>query len=171
MILPSNVTSYSRRTPAGERWETTPYLTGPFDQSFAKFSRDGRFVAYVSNESGDAEIYVRPFPSGTGKWRVSPKGGVQVRWSRSGKELFYLEQGVLMAVSFSAANGAFAAGTPKPLFPTGDYISTRIRWKYDELPDGRFVVIERTAEALAAARVVHVIQNWPALLKRKAGIE
>ena len=167
LILPSNVTSYSRRTPAGDRWETTPYLTGPFDQSFGKFSRDGRFVAYVSNESGDAEIYVRPFPSGPGKWRVSPKGGVQVRWSRSGKELFYLEQGVLMAVPFFVANGVFAAATPKPLFPTGDYISTRIRWKYDELPDGRFVVIERTAEALAEARVVHVIQNWPALLKRK----
>ena len=171
LILPSNVTSYSRRTPAGERWETTPYLTGPFDQSFGKFSRDGRFVAYVSNESGDEEIYVRPFPGGSGKWRISPKGGVQVRWSRSGKELFYLEQGVLMAVPFSVANGVFAAGTPKPLFPTGDYMTGRTNGKYDELPNGRFVVIERTAEALAEARVVHVIQNWPALLERKAGSE
>jgi len=167
VVIPINTTSFSTRSGPGAPWQTTPYLTGRFNQSFGKFSRDGRFVAYVSDESGDYEIYVRPFPSGPGKWRVTPKGGFQPRWSRDGKEIFYLDKGVLMAVPFSVKGDTFTPGTPQVLFSTGAYQSGRATWKYDELPGGRFVVVERGAEALDAARTIHVISNWPALLNRK----
>jgi serine/threonine protein kinase len=168
MITPVNNTSFSTRSGPGAPWQTTPYLMGRFNQSFAKFSRDGRFVAYVSDESGEYEVYVRPFPSGPGKWRVTPKGGVQPRWSRDGKEIFYLDNGVLMAVPFSVKGDTFTPGTPQVLFDTGAHGSGRTNWKYDELPGGRFVVIERVAEALAEARTIHVVSNWPALLERKS---
>ena len=155
------------RSGPGAPWQTTPYLMGPFNQSWGKFSRDGRFVAYVSDESGEYEVYVRPFPSGPGKWRITPSGGVQPRWSRDGKEIFYLDNGVLMAVPFSVKGDTFAAGVPQKLFDTGAYASQRTTWKYDELPGGRFVVAERGAEALQEARTIHVISNWLALLDRK----
>jgi len=168
VITPNNITSFSTRSGPGAPWHTTPYLTGRFDQSFGKFSRDGRFVAYVSNESGEYEVYVRSFPSGPGKWRVTPKGGIQPRWSRNGKEIFYLDNGVLMAVPFTIKGDTFIPGTPEGLFDTGAYQSSRTTWKYDELPGGRFVVIERGAAGLEASRTVHVVSNWQALLERKS---
>lgn len=166
-ITPRNNTSFSTRSGPGAPWQTTPYLMGAFNQSFGKFSRDGRFVGYVSDESGEYEVYVRPFPSGPGKWRVTPKGGLQPRWSRDGKEIFYLDNGVLMAVPFSVKGDTFTPGTPQALFDTGSYASGRTTWKYDELTGGRFVVVERGADALEASRTIHVISNWPALLDRK----
>ncbi len=167
VITPVNNTSFSTRSGPGAPWQTTPYLMGRFNQSFGKFSRDGRFVAYASDESGEYEVYVRPFPSGPGKWRVTPNGGVQPRWSRDGKEILYLANGVLMAVPFSVKGDTFTPGTPQLLFDSGAHASGRTTWKYDELPGGRFVVVERGAEALAEARTIHFISNWPALLDRK----
>ena len=161
----SNDIGYYRRSPGGGRWEGVPYLAGPFDEGFAAFSPDGHFVVYVSNESGDYEVYVKPFPEGPGKWRISTNGGVQPRWSRMGKEITYLQRGLLMTVPVAAAGGELKAGAPQSLFETGAYAAERVERKYDELPDGRFVLIERAAEAAEKARVVHVISNWPALLE------
>ncbi len=168
VVRPINNTSFSTRSAPDAPWQTTPFLMGRFNQSFGKFSRDGRFVAYVSDESGEYEVYVRPFPAGPGKWRISMNGGVQPRWSRDGKELYYLDKGVLFAVPFTAKGDTFTAGVPQPLFDTGSHNSDRTNWKYDELPGGRFVVVEREAEALDEARLIHVITNWPAILQRKS---
>ncbi len=79
-----------------------PYLVTPALEQQAQFSPDGRFVAYGSDQSGTWEIYVPPFPSASdGKWMVSSGGGVEPRWSRDGKELFYFSGQTLMAVPVS----------------------------------------------------------------------
>src|SRR5215203_2599471 len=66
-----------------------PWLATPFDESEAKFSPDGEWVAYTSDETGAVEVWVRPFRSAGAPVRVSPQGGRQPRWSADGKELFF----------------------------------------------------------------------------------
>jgi serine/threonine protein kinase len=81
---------------------------------YAQFSHDGRWVAYASNDSGRYEVYVRSFPAGNGQWQVSTNGGVQPRWRRDGKELFYLAlDRKLMAVPVRGVSTLeFGAGVP-----------------------------------------------------------
>src|SRR5204862_49735 len=82
----------------------------------AQFSPDGRFVAYVSDESGRAEVYVQSFPASGGKWQISTGGGDQPQWRRDGGELFYMAPDKkLMAVPIAPGN-EFAPGSPVALF-------------------------------------------------------
>ena len=85
---------YLERNEDGSGWEPHPFLQTPVHQLMPRFSPDGRYVAYLSNESGQMEVYVQPFPEGGRKVTVSSNGGTQVRWSRDGKELFYVEGGL-----------------------------------------------------------------------------
>jgi len=119
-------------------------------------SPDGRFLAYVCDESGRNEVYVRSFPKGEGKWCVSSNGGTSPRWRRDGKELFNVEGIKLMAAS-AATRPAFSAGTPAALF------ENRGLWsfypQYDISPDGkRFILIERLIAKKPLA--IHVVNNW-----------
>ena len=82
---------YLERKEDGGGWEPRPFLQTPFSERAPRFSPDGRYVAYVSNESGQNEVYVQPFPEGGRKVTVSNNGGTKVRWSRDGNELFYVE--------------------------------------------------------------------------------
>jgi eukaryotic-like serine/threonine-protein kinase len=135
-----------------------PVAKSIYDERTAKFSRDGRWVSYVSRESGADEVYVRPFPGPGGQWQISAAGGVQPRWSRDGKELFYLSPGgMLMAVAVSAARGTFAPGPPKPIFQTRMLGGTNDT-EYDVAPDGRFLVNETVDEA--GATPITVFLNW-----------
>ena len=94
-------------------------LQTPFSESLGAFSPDGRWIAYVSDESGRPEVYVQTFPVSTAKWRVSTNGGTQPRWRRDGKEIFYLaSDSRLMAVAVSAG-ASFEAGIPAALFELG----------------------------------------------------
>src|SRR6185503_11871023 len=104
--------------PLARERKATRYLDSPFNQHQARFSPDGRWVAYTSDESGRNEVYVQPFPDPSGgKWMVSREGGTQPRWRRDGKELYYLSfDSRLTAVEVNAGQ-AFQAGTPKALFP------------------------------------------------------
>ncbi len=81
----------------------TPLLQTRFDEGGARFSQDGRYIAYISNESGKNEVYVMRFPDGTGNTRISVNGGLAIRWV--GNELFYVEENTntLMAVSTTTA--------------------------------------------------------------------
>ncbi len=106
---------YLERKEDGSGWEPHSFLQTPFDEQGARFSPDGHYVAYVSNESGQNEVYVRPFPEGGRKVTVSSNGGRQPRWSRDGKELFYVEGQTLLAVSVSS-DSSFAVGSATPLF-------------------------------------------------------
>ena len=127
-----------------------------------QFSPDGRWVAYISNESGQSEVYVIPFPrpANGGRWMVSRGGGVQPRWRRDGKELFYISPDwTLMAVPVSTSP-VFHAGTPHALFNT-DMVDTGIRTgplSWDIAPDGkRFLIITDKSQDTSS---LNVILNW-----------
>ncbi len=129
----------------------------------ARFSPDGRYVAYVSNESGQMEVYVQPFPEGGRKVTVSSNGGRQVRWSRDGKELFYVEGQTLVAVSVSSGS-SFSAGSATRLFehPGLGLGAGILSAPYDVSADGqRFVVAEPLGEGADATKPsIRVVQNW-----------
>ena len=127
-----------------------------------QFSPDGHWVAYTSNESGLSEIYVIPFPptANGGRWMVSRGGGVQSRWRRDGRELFYISpDGTMMAVPVSTAP-VFQAGTPQALFDT-EMVDTGIRTgpiSWDIAPDGkRFLIISDKSQETSS---LNVILNW-----------
>src|SRR6185436_15571574 len=136
---------YTKGQPEGQRdlWvlpvagdpEPFPFSQTEFHERGAHFSPDGRFVAYVSDESGAAEVYVKRFEGAGEKWRVSTAGGNNVRWRRDGRELFYVSaDGKLMSVAVKSGD-AFEAGVPVPLFNI-DMVSD-----YDVTADGqRFIV-------------------------------
>ena len=116
-----------------------------FNELNGEISPDGRWVAYQSNESGQDEIYVRPFPDADrGRWQMSTGGGTRPLWARSGKELFYLgPSGAVMSVAVEGGS-TFRAGNPTRLFE-GRYFAARIcsGRTYDVSPDGqRFLMIK-----------------------------
>ncbi len=129
-----------------------------------QFSPDGRWVAYTSNESGLNEIYVIPFPpsSSNGKWLVSRGGGVQARWARNGKSLFYIAPDNTMMEVDVNTRPTFQAGTPRPLFQT-EMVDTGIRSgpnSWDLAPDGkRFLIISSKFQYTAS---VTLVLNWRA---------
>ncbi len=134
--------------------------TGNEDQG--QFSPNDHWIAYTSNESGRSEIYVVPFPptASGGKWMVSSGGGVQPRWRRDGKELFYISPDWKMMAVDVSTSPTFHAGTPHPLFDT-EMVDTGIRtgpMSWDIAPDGnRFLII--TANALDTSSL-NVVLNW-----------
>jgi serine/threonine-protein kinase len=103
-----------------------------FRQDFGRFSRDGKWIAFGSNESGRDEVYVRPWPGPGPKITISTDGGVHPRWSRDGKELYYRDDGGMMVVTVGS-DGAFSK--PRVLFE-------RQFGGYDVLPDGSFVMLD-----------------------------
>jgi Tol biopolymer transport system component len=151
-----------------EKRTPTRFTESPFTETEGRFSPDGRFVAYMSNESGRLEVYVRPFPAGDRKWTVSANGGALPRWSQTGNELFYLEGSMLMAASVST-HGDFRASPPTKLFdtaaiPMGWWPPSRTTAKYDPMPDGKGFVVVRQPSSPQKSLVV--VENWAAELKR-----
>jgi Tol biopolymer transport system component len=127
----------------------------------AKFSPDGKWVAYCSNETGNWEIFVMPFPNAGNKWQVSQGGGEEPRWRADGKELFYLSADAkLMAVPIKAGPN-FEAGAPTALFSTHlrQPISAMDVFSYDVTKDGqRFLINTKVDEPNAAP--FSIILNW-----------
>ena len=143
------------------------FLHGPFGFSQARLSPDGKWLAYSSEESGKAEIYVQPFPQGGGKWQISTAGGNDARWSRDGKELFYLAADQkLMAVPLRTTP-AFEADVPKPLFQTlVVFPGAAVRTHYDVTSDAqRFLIC--TAAGREAVTGTQVVLNWQGELAPK----
>lgn len=116
------------------------FIETPAEDNWASFSPDGRWVAFSSTETGQAEVYVVPFPAGSPRRRVSADGGYQARWRRDGREIFYLApQGTLMATSVNGVGTTFEAGLVQPLFQT-NILRPPYR-AYDATADGqRFLV-------------------------------
>jgi Tol biopolymer transport system component len=134
----------------------------PADELLAKFSPDGRWVAYQTNESGRFEVVVQPFPDAGGRWQVSTAGGVSPRWRADGTELYFLApDATLMAAPVTAAGATFAAGPPVALFPTriveGGTIAQG-RPQYAVAADGRFLINQPVADA--AVPPITLILNW-----------
>jgi Tol biopolymer transport system component len=141
----------------------TPFLSTPFLDVQGQLSPDGRWLAYASDESGRLEVYVRPFPSGDGKWPISTAGGQQPRWRADGRELFYLApDGTLMAIGVNAAT-TFAAGLPAPLFVIAvPDNSPQFGRDYTVSPDGQRFLVNSSANGRTGATVV---LNWTSTLQ------
>jgi serine/threonine protein kinase len=140
-----------------------PFVKTPFDERSGMISADGRWVSYLSNESGRYEIYVRPFPpTSGGQWQVSTAGGVQPRWRRDGKELYYIApDGKLMAVAIAVNGSTLEPGTPVALFQTrifGGGASVNSRQQYDVAPDGRFLINVTIDDTNASP--ITLLLNW-----------
>ena len=150
---------YLKRKTDGGGFEEAVFLATPRQEGAAKFSPDGRFVAYCSDESGRFEVYVRPFPEGAGKWQVSTNGGTQPRWSRDGKELFYVEGSILMAVPLKTAP-SFSVSTPARLFEDAR-LNGLLHPNYDVSKEGqRFLLAEIVGDQADSPRSIHIVQNW-----------
>ena len=117
------------------------YLKASYANSGGQLSPDGRWLAYVSNESGRPEVYVTAFPQAKGKWQVSSTGATTPRWRRDGRELFFCQtDGLLMAAEVTVGKDSFAVGSIKPLSERRVF-QTFYAATYDVFPDGqRFIM-------------------------------
>ena len=144
------------------RWE--PWVRGPVLKGHpgavytAKFSPDGRYVAYVSDESGEYDVYVRPFPPGGGQWQLSFDGGVQPQWRGDGKELFYVSGNTLLAVAVNT-EPTFSLGRTSRLFESPGFRISQWSPRYDVSADGQQIVVrEPLVEGVQST--IRVVQNW-----------
>jgi eukaryotic-like serine/threonine-protein kinase len=136
-----------------------PFLQTQFNEQDPRFSPDGHWIAYYSNESGRNEVYVSPFPGAGGKRQVSTAGGTAPRWRKDGRELFYVAADRrLMAAEVDARSGAFEVSKVDALF--GPVTSG-----YDVASDGlRFLVL--VPEEAETTKPLTIVQNWTAGLKK-----
>lgn len=152
--------------------QSTSLIQTAFTEGLAELSPDGRWLAYRSNESGQNQIYVRPFPDvNSGRWQVSSSGGTHPVWARSGRELFYRDAaGALMTMPIQTTPG-FSAGRPTKLFDA-KYPSTMNMRSYDVSPDGRrFLMIKdmpgTTQQTNTTPASIVVVLHWVEELKAR----
>ncbi|HXI04227.1 MAG TPA: hypothetical protein VNI57_13725, partial [Candidatus Saccharimonadales bacterium] len=146
--------------------KASPWLATPFTEQEARFSLDGRWIAYDSDESGRMEVYVRGFSPPGGKWRVSSDGGSAPVWSRDGKVLLYLSHDAeVMSVALGAGT-TFEGGTPAPLFKIpGTLLNGGVVAQYDVSPDGgRFLM--NLESPSPGQKTITLVSNWSSLLKK-----
>jgi Tol biopolymer transport system component len=150
----------------GDDRKPVRYLQTDANESHARFSPDGRFVAYTSDAAGVSDVYVQPFPVPSGgKWKIG--SGSQPHWRRDGKELFYISgDSKVMAVDVTTTP-AFKAGTPKALFAAPIMAGARFVSRCDVTADGKkFLITTVPEESNSAASPITVVLNWEAGLKK-----
>ena len=142
------------------------------------FSPDGDWLAYESNESGQFEVYVRPFPGPGGKLQISTQGGIEPVWSRNRRELYYRNGDRMMAVEVSSrrdSNGAFpsgfSAGSPQLLFEGHFQFSGLVSSGYDVSPDGqRFLMVQPSGPDQTPTQI-QVVLNWFTELQQRVPVK
>ena len=146
------------QVPLAGHHEPTPFLATEFSESQGTLSHDDRWIAYTSDESGRREVYVRPYPTGDGKWQISVDGGSEPRWRADGRELFFLSpDGHLMAAEIPE-NAAFDKVRPVPLFATHARRHI-LRNDYGVSADGSRFLVNNVLPGEARTRIV-VVLNW-----------
>jgi Tol biopolymer transport system component/predicted Ser/Thr protein kinase len=145
--------------PVLEPGKPRPLLHANFSQAMGMVSPDGRWIAYIANETGRFEIYVQAFPDGSAKRQVSTQGGTSPRWSKKGDELFFLSPDEKMMAASVGKGPTLEIGAPKALF------SVRVAGGvYDVSKDGRFLIPVESEQPTQPP--LAVVLNWPAGLKK-----
>jgi Tol biopolymer transport system component len=145
-----------------------PLVQTPFTEMNATFSPDGRWFAYQSNESGQTQIYVQPFPPTGGKFLVSKNGGAQPGWRWDGKELFFLSPDSRIVEAAIDTTDQFQAGIPTPLFTvatTAGANAGELGRQYAVTKDGRRFLVNVIQEQSTAIPLT-VVVNWLAAVQR-----
>jgi len=156
------------RDPVQVRW----IIVNQFTQTEPDISPDGRWIAYQSNESGRVEVYIRPFPNvDDNRWLVSPGGGLNPRWSRSGNTLYYVQPGnpdMLMSINIDAQGDELGIEQVTPV----------IEWPYQSTFDvsedeQRFLAVKPLEDEGQAdgekENQVHIVQNWIEEVRQRLG--
>ena len=147
-----------------ESGEHHPFLHTNFLERNPRLSPDGHWLAYVSNESGRDEVYVRAFPGPGGVQQISSGGGAEPQWAHNGRELFLRTLRGLMAVEVRS-EPTFSMGTREMLFTTDDYQDNVNHTAYDVTPDDRQFVFVKSA----LSQDLIVVLNWFEELRERAG--
>jgi serine/threonine-protein kinase len=139
----------------GSAFATRPFVKTRFSEGNARFSPDGRWLAYDSNESGRFEVYVRAFPEGVRKWPVSTEGGIFPVWSPSGREIFYRSTSGMMMAAAVDGSSDFRVDRPRVLFDAAAYENT-----FGVSLDGKRFLMMPLIAPEAAPTQVHLVLNW-----------
>ena len=139
-----------------------PLLQSPFTETEPRISPDGRFIAFTSDESGQHEVYVQPFPEGGEKWQVSTDGGSMAEWSRDGRELYYVHENVVMAAAVET-HPQFSVAKSRRWFSGEFYDYTVSAGSYA----GQQVIVARENRKEGAPAQIHLVLNWLATLKSR----
>jgi serine/threonine-protein kinase len=147
----------------------TPFATGETDELAPRFSPDGRFLAYASDESGRFQVYVRPFPGPGARVQVSADGGGQPVWSPDGRRVFYRTDQAIMVATLSAGGAGDVSVTSRERMFEGDFFGGPADTKasYDVHPDGRRFVLGRALGGWSGQVVVWT--DWLRGLKEQLG--
>jgi eukaryotic-like serine/threonine-protein kinase len=144
--------------PMGGDGKRFPYAQTEFDERDGQLSPDGKWLAYTSDESKRAEVYVQSFPTPTQKVVVSTAGGTRPVWSRDGRELFFVQADRTLVSVAVRGTPTLEMSAPKPLFRVNR------EGEFDVSADGRFLMPNQTAQAVAPPMTVVI--NWPSLLRK-----
>jgi Tol biopolymer transport system component len=144
--------------------EKSSATNSPFDEQLPRVSPDGRWLAYLSNESGRSEVYVVPFPGPGGRWQISNNGVMTdftgLTWKRDGKKLYFHDAaGMLMAVDVQPQGSEFHSRIPRQLFSAPGGVRP-----LDTSPDGRILVMVHAEQGMAPP--ITLVMNWDAELKK-----
>jgi len=146
-------------TPVDSPQSARPLLATPFDERNPAVSPDGRWLAYVSSETGASEVYVRGLAEGSSRTRVSTSGGVEPRWARSGRELFFRTADTVYVVPVTPGQ-EFRAGAPRMLF-AGRFSQASVPLTdWDVAPDGRRFVMLRATESAREGTALNIVLHW-----------
>jgi serine/threonine-protein kinase len=134
-----------------------PFVNTPAIEGYPAFSPDGRWIAYMSTESGLGEIYVRPFPGPGGKWQISTGAGGFPEWSRNGKELFYrTNDSKIMVVSYTSSGDSFHADKPR-LWSPGQFTDRSAYGNFSLHPDGKRFAVLKAGNAETAPPAINKV--------------
>jgi len=149
-----------------EKGQPRPFLSSPANEGGVTFSPDGRYVAYVSDRSGDFEVYVTSYPDKAGLWQISTAGGSEVVWRRDGQEIAFRSGSDLVTVPVTT-DPTFHAGTPTVLFhvPYEGVLGTPNLPNYDESRDGGWFLMTENPDLNRPSASVEIAFDWPSVLK------
>jgi hypothetical protein len=155
--------------PLDRREPPRPLLNVKAQVSDVEIAPGGQWVAYESNESGQFEVYVRPWPAVEGgRWPISSNGGQHPLWSRDGRELFFISASGMMMSAAIKPGTTFTYDKPLELFSAASYYVNVAR-DYDVTPDGKRFLMVKNADTKASKPPIVVVTNWFEEVQKRMG--